>query len=62
MLELKEANSKEIDPNTKHPVVIEMPEHHPGIMGGTMRLGKRETVFRPEASIISKLVVCFFLL
>lgn len=27
-----------------------MPEHHPGIMGGTMRLGKRTTVFKDACS------------
>lgn len=31
-----------------------MPEHHPGQMGGTMRLGKRTTTFKGE-SIIRKL-------
>uniref|UniRef100_A0A8C1J561 CTP synthase n=1 Tax=Cyprinus carpio TaxID=7962 RepID=A0A8C1J561_CYPCA len=41
-----DANSTEFDPETKHPVVIEMPEHNPGQMGGTMRLGKRRTLFK----------------
>uniref|UniRef100_A0A5K4F3N0 CTP synthase n=1 Tax=Schistosoma mansoni TaxID=6183 RepID=A0A5K4F3N0_SCHMA len=40
----KDANSTEFDPNTTHPVIIEMPEHNPGIMGGTMRLGRRRTL------------------
>ena len=31
-----------------------MPEHNPGDMGGTMRLGKRQTVFKTENSILSK--------
>jgi len=31
---------------TTHPVVIEMPEHHPGDLGGTMRLGRRKTIFK----------------
>jgi CTP synthase len=28
-----------------------MPEHHPGQMGGTMRLGKRTTIFKGESTI-----------
>jgi len=48
------ANSTEFDPDTMHPVVIEMPEHNPGDMGGTMRLGKRRTVFKTEDSILSE--------
>ncbi|XP_031575221.1 CTP synthase 1-like [Actinia tenebrosa] len=52
----KEANSTENDPDTKHPVVIDMPEHNPGQMGGTMRLGRRRTVFCDvEDSIARKL-------
>lgn len=45
VLKLKEANSTEIDPNTKDPVVIDMPEHTQGDLGGTMRLGIRPTRF-----------------
>lgn len=49
------ANTTEIDPNTAHPLVIDMPEHHPGDMGGTMRLGKRTTIFKENCtSTISK--------
>lgn len=33
--------------------VIEMPEHNPGQMGGTMRLGKRRTVFKSGTSVMS---------
>ena len=36
------------------PQVIDMPEHHPGGMGGTMRLGKRKTIFKTKDCIISK--------
>eukprot|EP00794_Sanderia_malayensis_P000335 gene335-967_t len=50
----QDANSTEIDPNTSHPVVIDMPEHNPGQMGGTMRLGKRKTLFKKE-SVLKKL-------
>uniref|UniRef100_A0A672LFI2 CTP synthase n=1 Tax=Sinocyclocheilus grahami TaxID=75366 RepID=A0A672LFI2_SINGR len=50
-----DANSTEFDPETKHPVVIEMPEHNPGQMGGTMRLGKRRTLFKSTSSFLRKL-------
>uniref|UniRef100_A0A8C3BGS8 CTP synthase n=1 Tax=Cairina moschata TaxID=8855 RepID=A0A8C3BGS8_CAIMO len=50
-----DANSTEFDPDTKNPVVIDMPEHNPGDMGGTMRLGKRRTVFKTQNSILRKL-------
>lgn len=32
-----------------------MPEHHPGQMGGTMRLGKRTTIFKNSNSVLKKL-------
>jgi len=35
-----------VNEDTKHAVVIEMPEHNTGQMGGTQRLGKRTTVFK----------------
>uniref|UniRef100_A0A452QUY5 CTP synthase n=1 Tax=Ursus americanus TaxID=9643 RepID=A0A452QUY5_URSAM len=35
--------------------VIDMPEHNPGNLGGTMRLGIRRTVFKTENSILRKL-------
>lgn len=54
VLGLADANSTEIDPNTKNPLVIDMPEHHPGQMGGTMRLGRRTTMFKGD-SVIRKL-------
>lgn len=31
-----------------------MPEHNPGQMGGTMRLGKRRTIFKTPSSILRK--------
>lgn len=40
---------------TKKNVVIEMEEHHTGIMGGTMRLGKKPTEFTSEDSILWQL-------
>uniref|UniRef100_A0A8D0HNR3 CTP synthase n=1 Tax=Sphenodon punctatus TaxID=8508 RepID=A0A8D0HNR3_SPHPU len=54
-LNWKDANSTEFDLNTKNPVVIDMPEHNPGVMGGTMRLGKRRTIFKTEDSVLRKL-------
>uniref|UniRef100_A0A673ZB32 CTP synthase n=1 Tax=Salmo trutta TaxID=8032 RepID=A0A673ZB32_SALTR len=50
-----DANSTEFDPESKHPVVIDMPEHNPGQMGGTMRLGKRRTIFKTTNSILRRL-------
>jgi len=34
---------------------VDMPEHHGGDMGGTMRLGKRKTVFKTADSILRQL-------
>jgi CTP synthase len=39
----KGANSTEFDPKTKHPAIIFMPEGSKTHMGGTMRLGSRQT-------------------
>uniref|UniRef100_A0A3Q1B4U8 CTP synthase n=1 Tax=Amphiprion ocellaris TaxID=80972 RepID=A0A3Q1B4U8_AMPOC len=50
-----DANSTEFDPESKYPVVIDMPEHNPGQMGGTMRLGKRRTIFKTSNSVLRKL-------
>ncbi|XP_062127521.1 CTP synthase isoform X3 [Drosophila sulfurigaster albostrigata] len=52
---LQDANSTEVNPETKNPLVIDMPEHHKGQMGGTMRLGKRTTIFTDKPSIIRQL-------
>uniref|UniRef100_A0A674D7Z3 CTP synthase n=1 Tax=Salmo trutta TaxID=8032 RepID=A0A674D7Z3_SALTR len=55
VLEWEDANSTEFHPESKHPVVIDMPEHNPGQMGGTMRLGKRRTIFKTTNSILRRL-------
>uniref|UniRef100_H2YNU5 CTP synthase n=1 Tax=Ciona savignyi TaxID=51511 RepID=H2YNU5_CIOSA len=55
VLNMEDANSSEINPNTSHPVVVDMPEHNKGDMGGTMRLGLRRTVFQTDDSILRKL-------
>lgn len=54
VLNLEMANTTEIDLNTSHPLVIDMPEHNSGQMGGTMRLGKRQTQFINNNSILSE--------
>ncbi|KAL8579490.1 CTP synthase 1 [Nucella lapillus] len=51
----KDANSTEVNSATSYPVVIDMPEHNQGQMGGTMRLGKRTTVFKTDKSLLRKL-------
>ena len=45
VLHWTDANSTEVDPECPKPVVIDMPEHHGGDLGGTMRVGKRTTIF-----------------
>jgi len=54
ILQWEGANSTELDPDTPHPVVIEMPEHNPGQLGGTMRLGKRKTIFGKQGNSITR--------
>lgn len=48
VLKWSDANSTEVDPKCTRPVVIDMPEHHPGKLGGTMRVGKRTTIFKTD--------------
>ncbi|KAJ0178714.1 hypothetical protein K1T71_005489 [Dendrolimus kikuchii] len=48
VLGLKGANSTEVNPKCEDKLVIDMPEHHPGNLGGTMRLGKRKTYLEPS--------------
>ena len=55
VLNRKDAHTTEIDPNTSSPVVIDMPEHNPGQLGGTMRLGKRTTIFATQNSVLRQL-------
>ena len=54
---LKDSNSTEINPDTDHPIVIDMPEHNSGQMGGTMRLGKRTTIFHGESILSINLLI-----
>ena len=53
VLKLDGANSTEFDPQIKHPVVIDMPEHNQGDMGGIIRLGKRSTRFVTSVSVLT---------
>ncbi|KAH8369611.1 hypothetical protein KR093_000289 [Drosophila rubida] len=55
VLGIEDANSTEVNPETNNPLVIDMPEHHKGQMGGTMRLGKRTTIFADMHSVIRQL-------
>ena len=55
VLGLEGANSTEIDPDTEHPLVIDMPEYNQSQKGGTMRLGKRYTRFTAANSVMSEL-------
>lgn len=55
LLDLTDANSNEISKETLNPVIIEMPEHNQGQMGGTMRLGVRKTIFTRQDSVLRKL-------
>uniref|UniRef100_A0A2M4BH57 CTP synthase n=1 Tax=Anopheles marajoara TaxID=58244 RepID=A0A2M4BH57_9DIPT len=51
VLKLEDAASTEVDENTPHPLVIDMPEFNPGAYGATMRLGKRTTIFKGDSKI-----------
>jgi CTP synthase len=55
ILGLADANSTELDPNTKNPCVIFMPEGSKTHMGGTMRLGSRRTYFHSKDSKSARL-------
>ena len=49
---LEDAHSTEFKPETSNPIVIKMPEGDASRMGGTMRLGKRITIF--QSACLSK--------
>ncbi|PSK51675.1 CTP synthase [Elsinoe australis] len=42
------ATSEEFDGTDSDRVIISMPEHHPGKLGGTMRLGLKPTIWQPD--------------
>ncbi len=54
---VQDAHTSEIlgDASATNAVVIDMPEHNPGQMGGTMRLGKRTTIFKTQNSVLRQL-------
>lgn len=43
------ATSQEFDANDEDRVIISMPEHHTGKLGGTMRIGLRPTIWQPDS-------------
>uniref|UniRef100_A0A182QIJ4 CTP synthase n=1 Tax=Anopheles farauti TaxID=69004 RepID=A0A182QIJ4_9DIPT len=51
VLSMEGAHTTEVNNETEYPLVIDMPEHHTGVYGGTMRLGKRTTIFRGNSKI-----------
>ena len=55
VLNLADAHSTEMEPETKNPAVIFMPEGSKTHMGGTMRLGSRRTIFQTQECISSRL-------
>ncbi|KAF2225112.1 CTP synthase N-terminus-domain-containing protein [Elsinoe ampelina] len=42
------ATSEEFDGTDSDRVIVSMPEHHPGKLGGTMRLGLKPTIWQPD--------------
>lgn len=48
VLGFADANSTEMEPKTKHPVIDLMPDQNGKILGGTLRLGKFECSVAPE--------------
>ena len=52
-----DANSTEFNEKSSYPVIIDMPEHNTGNLGGTMRLGLRKTIFSEskKPSIVKQL-------
>lgn len=47
-IQLPQATSSEFDDTDEDRLIISMPEHHTGKLGGTMRLGLRSTVWQPD--------------
>ncbi|KAF2766071.1 CTP synthase [Teratosphaeria nubilosa] len=47
-IQLPQASSHEFDGTDDDRVIVSMPEHHPGQLGGTMRLGLRPTFWQPN--------------
>lgn len=45
---IPQSSSFEFDSADEDRVIISMPEHHPGKLGGTMRLGLRPTLWQPD--------------
>jgi len=45
---LPQATSFEFDSSDEDRIIVSMPEHHTGVIGGTMRLGLRPTMWQPN--------------
>ncbi|KAI4767044.1 CTP synthase [Aureobasidium sp. EXF-12344] len=43
------STSQEFDARDEDRIIVSMPEHHPGQLGGTMRLGLRPTLWQPDS-------------
>ena len=58
VLNIKDANSEEFEPTTKNPFVVFMPEISTTHMGGTMRLGARQTLIstRLDRALVTPVV------
>lgn len=52
---MADAESMEQNRDAQNPVIIEMPEHNGGDLGGTMRVGRRETRFVLKGGTIHQL-------
>lgn len=50
------AKSKSLNNTEKEYIIIDMPEHNTGQMGGTMRLGKKKTFFQKKH--LDKSILC----
>ena len=55
LLGLKDAESAEANKDAKNLLIVEMPEHHGGDLGGTMRVGERPTKFVQKDGLLYKL-------
>lgn len=55
VLNMRDAESHEQNKDSPNAVIIEMPEHTNCDLGGTMRVGRRETIFVIKGGIIHKL-------
>lgn len=50
-MDAKDATSAEFNPTASNPIIINMPEISLTQLGGTMRLGRRVTLFKTDKSV-----------